>query len=56
MSKFTHLHCHNEFSYLDGLGKAEHYAAEAKRKGFTALALTNHGNVDGVIKHQQACE
>lgn len=55
-NKFIHLHNHDEFSLLDGLGKAEQYVAEAKKQGFTALGLTNHGNVDGTIKFQKACE
>lgn len=52
---FIHLHVHNEYSQLDGLGKAEVYAAEAVRLGFSHLALTNHANVDGNIKFQLAC-
>lgn len=55
-SEFCHLHVHNEFSLLDGFGTAEAYAERAKKLGFKAVALTNHGNVDGVIKWQQACE
>jgi DNA polymerase-3 subunit alpha len=56
MSKFIHLHCHNEFSILDGVGTAEQYAAKAKELGFPALGMTNHGNVDGLIKFQNACD
>lgn len=52
---FAHLHIHNEFSFLDGLGKAEHFAEEAARRGFEFLGLTNHGNVDGAIKFQKEC-
>jgi len=53
---FCHLHVHNEFSLLDGFGRAEHYAKEAKEKGFKYIALTNHGNIDGLIKWQKACD
>jgi len=52
---FVHLHCHGEHSVLDGTGSAEKYAQVASGMGFTALALTDHGNIDGVIKHQKAC-
>ena len=52
---FCHLHVHNEYSYLDGFGSAEQYVERAKEMGFTSLALTNHGNIDGVIKFQKAC-
>ena len=54
--KFAHLHVHNEYSLLDGFGTAEQWAKEAKRLGFEYLALTNHGNIDGLIKFQKACQ
>lgn len=53
---FTHLHVHNEYSLLDGLGTAKQYVERAKELGQTALALTNHGNVDGNIRFQNACK
>lgn len=53
---FCHLHLHNEYSLLDGVGKSEQYAKRASRLGFKYLGLTNHGNIDGLIKHQKACE
>jgi len=52
---FVHLHCHNEYSLLDGLGTAPDWAKRAKELEFTHLALTNHANVDGAIRFQQAC-
>jgi DNA polymerase-3 subunit alpha len=52
---FCHLHVHDQYSQLDGYGSAEQYADEASRLEFTHLALTNHGNVDGLIKFQKAC-
>ena len=48
--EFCHLHVHNEFSYLDGYGSAEQYVLRAKELGFDCLGLTNHGNIDGLIK------
>ena len=53
---FCHLHCHNEFSLLDGFGKAEEWAKRAKDLGFKYLGLTNHGNIDGLIKFDSACK
>jgi len=53
--EFCHLHVHNEFSYLDGYGSAEQYVLRAKELGFDCLGLTNHGNIDGLIKFQKAC-
>ena len=53
---FVHLHVHNQFSVLDGFGSSEQYTKKAKELGFTHLALTNHGNVDGILAFQSACE
>lgn len=53
---FVHLHVHNEFSLLDGFGSAKNYLSRAKELGFTALGLTNHGNIDGLIKFQQEAD
>lgn len=55
-SDFVHLHVHQEFSLLDGLGSPEQYAEHAKRLGFPAIAITDHGNIDGHIQFQKACE
>jgi len=55
-NKFCHLHLHNEYSILDGIGSAEDYAKKANELGFKYLALTNHGNIDGLIKFQKACK
>lgn len=53
---FGHLHIHNEFSLLDGLGSANAYAAKAKELNQEYIALTNHGNIDGLLKFQRACQ
>ena len=55
-SLFTHLHIHNEYSFLDGFGTAEAYVEYAKELGFKSLALTNHGDISGLINFQRACE
>lgn len=53
---FYHLHNHNEFSLLDGLGSADDYAVKAKELNQEYIALTNHGNIDGLLKFQRACQ
>ena len=53
---FCHLHVHDEYSALDGYGTADSYATKAQELGFKYLALTNHGNIDGLIKFQKACQ
>ena len=46
---FTHLHVHSEFSLLDGLAGVEELVAAAKDMGMESLAITDHGNMFGVI-------
>ena len=53
---FVHLHVHNEYSFLDGLGKARDYLRRAKDLGQTFLALTNHANIDGFLDFQREAE
>lgn len=53
---FIHLHTHSHYSLLDGLGTIDGLIAEAKRQGATALALTDHGTMYGVIEFYQKCK
>ena len=53
---FVHLHRHSEWSLLDGVGTAEHYAERAAELGQPALAITDHGTLAGALYHFQACE
>ena len=55
-SDFVHLHVHSEYSLLDGLGRTAHLAAEAARLGQSALALTDHGVMHGVIEFSRNCK
>lgn len=55
MDNFVHLHVHTEFSLLDGLGKVPRYPQKAKELEQTAIAITDHGGIDGCIKFQKAC-
>lgn len=52
---FTHLHLHTHYSILDGVGKVSEFVSEAKKLGFSSLAITDHGNVDGAIEFQNEC-
>jgi len=56
INNFCHLHTHNMFSLLDGMGSSDQWAEQAKNLGFKYLAITNHSNIDGLIKHQLSCE
>ena len=53
---FVHLHLHDQYSTLDGYGSAKQYITRAKEIGFKYIALTNHGNIDGLIKFQKECD
>ena len=55
-SSFVHLHVHNEYSYLDGYGSTKAYITKAKELGHNYLALTNHGNLDGLLQWQKECD
>jgi DNA polymerase-3 subunit alpha len=41
---FVHLHCHTEYSALDGLSTVKEILAAVKADGQTAVASTDHGN------------
>ena len=49
MSGFVHLHVHSEYSLLDGACRIKQLIARAKELGQTAVAITDHGNMYGVI-------
>ncbi|MBQ3404225.1 MAG: DNA polymerase III subunit alpha, partial [Oscillospiraceae bacterium] len=46
---FTHLHVHTEYSLLDGACRIKKAVARAAEMGQTALAITDHGVMYGVI-------
>lgn len=52
----VHLHRHSEWSLLDGVGDAEAWAGQAAKLGQSALAITDHGSLAGVLYHAEACE
>ena len=46
---FVHLHNHTEFSMLDGACKISNLAKKAADFGMPAVAITDHGNLHGII-------
>ena len=48
--KFTHLHVHSHYSLLDGLPKIDEALDYAKELGMDSLAITDHGNLYGVVE------
>ncbi len=51
---YAELHCHSNFSFLDGSSHPEDLAHEADRLGLTALALTDHDGLYGVVRFAEA--
>ncbi|MFP4213475.1 MAG: DNA polymerase III subunit alpha [Desulfohalobiaceae bacterium] len=49
MADFVHLHCHTEYSLLDGAIKLEDLCSQAVEFGLPAAAITDHGNLFGAI-------
>ncbi len=50
MQHFCHLHCHSQFSLLDGAASISGMMKKAATDGMKAVALTDHGNMFGAFK------
>jgi error-prone DNA polymerase len=55
MNNYAELHCHSNFSILDGASRPEDLAARASEIGMPALALTDHDGLYGIIPFHKAC-
>ncbi len=53
---FAHLHLHSEYSLLDGLTRIPDLVKKCKAEGMPAVAVTDHGNMFGMMKLFDACE
>ncbi len=51
---FTHLHLHTEYSLLDGSCKIGELMTRARELGMEHIAITDHGNMYGVIDFYRA--
>lgn len=56
MGSFVHLHTHTEYSLLDGACRIEKLAERAAQLGMKAMAITDHGNMYGVVKFYKAAK
>ena len=56
MSDFVHLHCHTQFSLLDGAAEIGTMMDKAKADGQLGVALTDHGNMFGAFKFVSEAE
>ncbi|MCB2229071.1 error-prone DNA polymerase [bacterium] len=53
---YIELHCHSNFSFLDGADHPEALIVQAARLGYPALALTDHNGLYGVVRFHQAAK
>jgi DNA polymerase III subunit alpha len=49
-AEFVHLHCHSEYSMLDGAARLKDLVSTAEGMGMNALAITDHGNLFGAYE------
>ncbi len=55
MNPYVELHCHSNFSFLDGGSHPAELAFRAAELGMPALAITDRGGVYGAVRFLQAC-
>ncbi|MDD4421965.1 MAG: DNA polymerase III subunit alpha [Eubacteriales bacterium] len=52
---FVHLHLHTEYSLLDGECRISQIPEAVKKAGQTAVAITDHGVLYGIVDFYKAC-
>ena len=52
--RYAELHCHTNFSFLDGASHPEELVEEAHRLGLAGLAVTDHDGCYGVVRFAEA--
>ncbi len=53
-SAFAELHCHSNFSFLDGASSVEDLVERALESGLTGVALTDHQGLYGAVRFSSA--
>ncbi|MBK8459588.1 MAG: DNA polymerase III subunit alpha [Micropruina sp.] len=53
---FVHLHCHSEYSMLDGAARLKQLVKGCEEMGMPALAVTDHGNLFGAYEWYKAAK
>ncbi len=55
MPEFCHVHCHTQYSLLDGAARIKTLVGRAAELEMSALAITDHGNLYGVPEFYNVC-
>jgi error-prone DNA polymerase len=55
MNNYIELHCHSNFSLLDGASHPEDLVARASELGMPAIALTDHDGLYAAVRFHKAC-
>ncbi len=56
MARYAELHCHTNFSLLDGASHPADLVARAAELGYTALGITDHDGFRGAVKVHMAAQ
>ncbi|MBL8350524.1 MAG: error-prone DNA polymerase [Burkholderiaceae bacterium] len=51
---YAELHCRSSYSFLTGASQPEELVAEAQRRGYAALAITDECSLSGVVRAHEA--
>lgn len=53
---YVELHCHSNFSFLDGASHPEELVEAAAELGYQSLALTDHNGLYGIVRFNQVAQ
>ncbi len=53
---FVHLHCHSQYSMLDGANRLPDLIEKVKAEGMNSVAITDHGNLYGAFEFYNLCK
>ena len=53
---FVHLHCHTDYSLLDGACEISQLMEVVEQQGMPAVAMTDHGNLFGAVEFYNAAK
>jgi DNA polymerase III alpha subunit len=56
MAPYAELHCHTNFSFLDGASAADELVERAVELGLSGLAVTDHQGLYGIVRFTAAAE